>query len=251
VSRPDRNRRPHGASLFLATLLALGVHMPVAGADGPLILDLRRITPITGDAQAGAAKAELCATCHGKQGIAIVPMFPNLAGQRPDYLYWELVSYEHGARPQSGMTPLVELLSEEDMRNYAMYYAAMVPPPPAADADTAPADPELLRRGEQIYMHGDTALGIPPCQGCHGADARGHPRALQVDSAGYTPYAVYPALRGQHSDFLQMTLEEFRVGERGGSTVDRVMNGIGKQLDERSISALTAWLASLDQVSSR
>ncbi|HNR22363.1 MAG TPA: c-type cytochrome [Steroidobacteraceae bacterium] len=251
MSHPDRNRRRHGASLLIATLLALGAHMPVAGADGPLALDLRRIVPITGDAKAGEAKAELCATCHGKHGIGIVPMFPNLAGQRPDYLYWELMSYKHGARPQSGMTPLVELLSEEDMRNFSMYYATMVPPPRAADADATPADPELLRLGEQIYMHGDAALGIPPCQGCHGADARGHPRALQVDSAGYTPFAVFPALRGQHAEFLQATLEEFRIGERSGSTVDRVMNGVGKQLDDRSISALTAWLASLDQVSSR
>lgn len=249
MSRPDRSRRPRGAGLLLAALLAAlfapGSQAPAAGAEGPLILDLRRIVPITGDAQAGAAKAPLCATCHGQQGIAIVPVFPNLAGQRADYLYWELVSYEHGARPQSAMTPLVEQLTDEDMRNLAVYYAAMVPPAPAADADAAPADQELLRRGEELYLHGDAAQGIPPCQGCHGADARGHPRALQADSAGYTPYAVYPALRGQQPAFLQTTLEEFRAGERTGSTVDRVMNGIGRQLDDRSISALSAWLASL------
>lgn len=255
MSHPDRSCRPHRTSLLIAILFTLGVQAPVAGADGPIILDLRRIVPITGDAQAGAAKAQLCATCHGQQGIAIVPNFPNLAGQRADYMYWELLSYEHGARPQSAMTPLVELLSDDDMRNLAAYYAALVPPAPAADADAdadaAPADQELLRRGEQLYLHGDAAQGIPPCQGCHGADARGHPRALQVDSAGYTPYAVYPALRGQQSVFLQLTLEEFRAGERSGSTADRIMNGIGRQLDDRSISALSAWLASLAQVSSR
>lgn len=251
MSHPDCNRRPRGAGLLLlATLLALGAQAPAAGAEGPIILDLRRIVPITGDAQAGEAKAQLCATCHGQQGIAIVPNFPNLAGQRADYMYWELESYKHGARPQSAMTPLVELLSDDDMRNLAVYYAAMVPPAPAraadAEADAAPAaDPELLRRGEQLYLHGDAAQGIPPCQGCHGADARGHPRAMQVDSAGYTPYAVYPALRGQQSVFLQLTLEEFRAGERTGSTVDRIMNGIGHRLDDRSISALSAWLSSL------
>ena len=246
MSHPDRIRRPRSAGLLLAALLAIGAQAPAEGAEGPIILDLRRIVPITGDAQAGEAKAQLCATCHGAQGIAIVPNFPNLAGQRADYMYWELESYKHGARPQSAMTPLVELLSDDDMRNLAVYYATMVPPAPVQDADAAPpADPELLRRGEQLYLHGDAAQGIPPCQGCHGADARGHPRALQVDSAGYTPYAVYPALRGQQSMFLQLTLEEFRAGERTGSTVDRIMNGIGHRLDDGSISALSAWLSSL------
>lgn len=231
--------------LLLAAFLLLSAAVPAAGADTAGFLDLRRIVPITGDAQAGKEKAKLCTTCHGEQGIAIVPFFPNLAGQRVDYLYWELVSYRRGARPQSAMTPLTDTLSDKDARDLAAYYAALAPSAPAASAEAAPADQAQLQRGEELYLRGDVARGIPPCQGCHGPDARGHVRVRQADAAGYAPYAVYPALRGQQPAYLKATLEEFRAGESTDSTGDFVMTGIGRRLDDRSIDAVSAWLASL------
>ncbi len=67
-------------------------------APRPRYIDLRRITPILGDAEAGRAKSEVCAACHGPQGIAITPAFPNLAGQRADFLYWQLVQFKRAER---------------------------------------------------------------------------------------------------------------------------------------------------------
>ncbi|WP_336884824.1 c-type cytochrome, partial [Reinekea blandensis] len=34
------------------------------------------------DIEAGKAKAATCAACHGQNGISMVPMYPNLAGQK-------------------------------------------------------------------------------------------------------------------------------------------------------------------------
>lgn len=210
-------------------------------APGPRYIDLRRIMPILGDAQAGRAKSELCAACHGPQGIAITPAFPNLAGQRADFLYWQLVQFKRG-RTESPMTPLVAELGEQDLRDLAAYYASLTPS--RTDA-TVPTDTTQSQRGEQIFLSGDPAKGIPPCQACHGVDARGHPNAAHRDRGGYTPYAAYPALRGQQAMYLQAKLAEYRNGKLHDSTTDFVMSGVAQRLDDGSVQALSAWLSHL------
>ena len=205
--------------------------------------DLRRITPLRGDPAAGKAKSELCAACHGAAGISIAPNFPNLAGQRADYLYWELVEYQSGAMPESAMTPLAASLSDQDMRDLALYYASL-PAGRAPAQEEAPAqDAALLERGRQLFMEGEPGQGLPPCQGCHGADAGGHPLAAHVDRDGHAPWAAYPALRGQNAIYLQLRLNAFRTGQLHHSTNDFVMGGVGQRLDDDTISALSAWLA--------
>ena len=39
-----------------------------------------------------------CASCHGASGISATAGIPNLAGQRPAYLYLELKAYQSGGR---------------------------------------------------------------------------------------------------------------------------------------------------------
>ena len=210
----------------------------------PAFLDLRRAGPVTGDAAAGKGKAELCAACHGADGVAIAPNFPNLAGQRIAFLYWQLVEFKRGTLPNSAMTPLVADLTEQDMRDLAAYYAAMpAPPAPAAD-EAAPADPAQLALGEQLYRSGNPAKGIPPCAGCHGADAGGYPDALRPDRSGHTPFAAFPALRGQQGLYLQTKLAEYQTGAMNDSSTDRVMNGVAHRLDADSIQAVSTWLSS-------
>lgn len=214
-------------------------------APAPPFLDLRRITPVKGDLEAGRGKSELCSACHGANGVSVATVFPNLAGQRPDYLYWELVEYHSGARPESPMTPPAASLNEADMRDLAVFYASLPPGlTPSPEGESAPADQATIERGQQIYMEGDPAKGIPPCQGCHGADGGGHPLATTPDRNGYTPWAAYPSLRGQNGDYLQARLTSFRDAEPRNSSTDHVMSGVGARLDDDSIAALSAWLAS-------
>lgn len=212
----------------------------------PAYTDLRRITPIQGDAAAGKAKSTVCAACHGASGMSIAPTFANLAGQRADFMYWQLREYHHTALPTSPMTPIVAKLSEQDMRDLSTYYASL-PLSAAAPAAAAgrPTDSAVLQQGQSLYLTGDAAKGIPPCQGCHGRDATGHPQALQVDANGYTPYAVYPALRGQPFMYLKTQLGHYRNGTLQHSTADRVMSPVAHQLDDDSITAIAAWLSTL------
>src|SRR3546814_741049 len=125
-------------------------------------VDLRRARPITGNAAAGQAKSELCSTCHGPQGISIAPTFPNIAGQSADFFYWQMVEFKRN--PDSPRSPLVAGLSDQDMLDLAAYYSGLAPPPADPAAEPAPVDATLARRGEQLYMAGDPAKGIPPCQ---------------------------------------------------------------------------------------
>jgi cytochrome c553 len=80
------------------------------------------------DAAAGKAKAAVCATCHGLNGISAAPIYPNLKGQKESYLLSSLKAYKSGQR-QGGMSaimrPQVSSLSDTDMADLAAYYASL------------------------------------------------------------------------------------------------------------------------------
>ncbi|WP_434356495.1 c-type cytochrome [Parasalinivibrio latis] len=81
-----------------------------------------------GDAAAGKAKAAVCAACHGADGIALIPGYPNLKGQNEQYLVSALKAYKNGERtgPQAMiMKPQASMLSDQDMENVAAYFASM------------------------------------------------------------------------------------------------------------------------------
>ena len=47
-----------------------------------------------GDVAAGQAKAAVCAACHGADGIAVIPGYPNLKGQNEQYLVTSINAYK-------------------------------------------------------------------------------------------------------------------------------------------------------------
>jgi len=229
--------------LLLACLLMSTVVLDVAAqqpattasAVPASVLDLRRMQPVSGDAQAGAGKAAVCAACHGPQGVAIAPNFPNLAGQSATYLYVQLKEFHDGQRSDPVMSGQAAALSDADMRDLASYYAALAPKP-AGRADAA-------SRGAQLYLAGDPAKGIPPCQGCHGPDARG-PRP-HGSSAPQPPWATFPRLRGQSSLYVAKELGDFKSGLRGGSSNAKVMHGVATTLGDDDVQALSTYLSTL------
>jgi cytochrome c553 len=229
-----------GAIFRIAGLLFL-LGAPASRA-GPDFIDLRRIDPIRGDAAAGAEKAAVCFACHGEHGESAAPIFPRLAGQRPDYLYHRLVSFKR-AKPDdpyysvSPMTGLVAGLTDADMRNLALYFAAQTP-----DASTAPAPDATAaadaRHGQAIFEAGDPSRGVPPCQGCHGADAGGS--AVRTGQ-----YAAYPELRGQYAPYVTARLTNFRDGKPHDTSSSWIMQGVARTLDDAAIADIAAWLGSL------
>src|SRR3546814_4698754 len=81
-----------------------------------------------------------CAACHGPAGISIVPIYPDIAGQRADYMYWQLVKFKNG---DTVMAPIVAEFGDQDMRDLAVYYAGL----PAAGP---PADPSEDRKSTRL-----------------------------------------------------------------------------------------------------
>jgi cytochrome c553 len=81
-----------------------------------------------GDVAAGKAKAAVCAACHGANGIAQIPTYPNLAGQNAGYTVMALNAYKTKQRT-GGQAVIMQgqaaALSEEDMANLAAYYESL------------------------------------------------------------------------------------------------------------------------------
>ena len=77
-----------------------------------------------GDVAAGKAKSALCASCHGPTGISMSPIWPNLAGQKEQYLIKQITAFRDGTRQDPMMAPMVAALSDTDIENLAAYYAS-------------------------------------------------------------------------------------------------------------------------------
>ncbi|BAN68260.1 c-type cytochrome [endosymbiont of unidentified scaly snail isolate Monju] len=87
-----------------------------------------------GDPAAGKAKAQVCAGCHGAEGISVSPAFPNIGGQHADYLLHALKTYKSGERKNAIMQGQVGALTEQDMEDLAAWFASL----PGALKDGAP-----------------------------------------------------------------------------------------------------------------
>ena len=73
-----------------------------------------------------------CASCHGAGlNAPILPIYPKLAGQHADYLYYALKAYKlGGSNPQYGrnnaiMGSQVQAFSDADMQDIAAYLASL------------------------------------------------------------------------------------------------------------------------------
>ena len=93
-------------------IMALGLSLLTAAAQA-------------GDAVAGKAKAGTCFTCHGVDGMSNVPLYPNLAGQKEQYLIKALKAYQTGERADPTMKAMAAPLSDTDIENLAAYFAGL------------------------------------------------------------------------------------------------------------------------------
>ena len=90
-----------------------------------ICLSLFAVVSHAGDAEAGKAKSVTCAACHGGEGISPTGTWPNLAGQKEQYLVAQMTAFRDGTRENAQMAPMVANLTDEDIANLAAYYSAM------------------------------------------------------------------------------------------------------------------------------
>ena len=73
-----------------------------------------------------------CASCHGAGlNAPIMPVYPKLAGQYPDYLYYALKAYKVGngnakyGRNNAIMGSQVQAFSDADLQDISAYIASL------------------------------------------------------------------------------------------------------------------------------
>ena len=178
-----------------------------------------------GDAAAGKAKAAVCAACHGADGKAIQPAFPNLAGQHAAYIEKQLQDYKSGARVNALMVGQVAALSDQDMADLAAHFSSLA-------SIQSVASEENLALGESIYRGGITNAGIAACSACHGPTGVGNPQAN------------FPVLAGQNTQYIADQLRLFRSGERANDA-NEMMRGIAHRMTDKEIDAVANYITGL------
>ena len=222
--------------IFVAACLVLTLSAGHAASATPV--DLRGAPAVlAGDPQAGEDKAGTCQACHGPAGHSVVPTFPVLAGLPQSYLYFQLAEFKSGIRRNPVMSAQAQGLSEQDMLDLAAYFSAQDAKPLDASAED-----QLIARGRAVFAQGDSRQGIPPCQGCHGADGRG-PRPQTASTR--TPWHSFPSLAGQQSAYVLSQLKAFKSGERVSNSNARVMQGVVQGMDEATMQALAEYVKTL------
>ena len=82
-------------------------------------------SPASGDAAVGRTEAQMCATCHGANGLAVAPNTPHLAGQPEPYLAEQLKAYRSGKRAHEVMGVFAKPLTDADVADLAAWFASL------------------------------------------------------------------------------------------------------------------------------
>ena len=180
---------------------------------------------IAADSEAGKTKSALCAGCHGVDGNSPNGTWPILAGQHASYLVKQMKNFKSAERTDPIMQAMVAALSEEDMQDIAAYFASQKANPVAFDE-------KLVKAGESIYRGGITETSVAACMACHSPSADGNAPA------------VYPSLKGQHSEYLVSQLKKFRDGTRSNDA-GSMMRGISKRMSDGEIMAVAAYISAI------
>jgi cytochrome c553 len=185
----------HKTGRFLALLLLAGAAMAIPRADGVAAPakatdELRPLYAMGIDiAEGKEVAASTCVKCHGIDGISTTKGVPNLAGQRPSYLYRELKAYQAGERENPEMREKIKFLSDDAIVKVAAYYASLdSAQPPAGPAPTV-IDPVAAGKA-----------AAAPCAKCH-------------EENGISKTAGVPNLIGLSQKYLIETMKAYRGGE--------------------------------------
>jgi cytochrome c553 len=184
------------------TLLTLGAS--IAEAQTPAV---------AGDAKRGQVLAYTCNGCHAIPNYKnVYPTYsvPKLRGQRPEYLVAALKAYKSGERSHGTMHSQAASMNEQDMADIAVYLAGNEVLSKSANDVPATARPKATEI----------------CLACHG-----------TNGVGIT--ADYPTLSGQHRDYLQRALTDYKKGGRKNA----IMAGMSASLTAEDIEQLAAYYA--------
>jgi len=184
--------------------VALAAHVPPAAAQSAAYKQGEEMRPIYAkpeDIADGKEFAEAsCAGCHGPNGISTTTGIPDIAGQRPAYLFMTLKGYQQpGGRANPAMPTAVKFISDDALIKVAAYYASLDPAQPAPGPAPSYVDPVQAGRS-----------AVAPCAGCHG-------------ETGISKLAGVPSLIGQDAKYLIAAMKAYRGGQRKNDTMKSML----------------------------
>jgi cytochrome c553 len=164
-------------------------------------------------------KAQVCAACHGENGVPTeqsVPV-PVIWGQNLGYLFFQLRDFKSGTRKDQLMSQITETLERNDLMALAQYFSKKPwpkLPQPHPSADVA----ALAQRANASVV----------CTSCH--------------QDGFIGEGTQPRLAGQVRGYLEKTMTDFRSGARGNNPG---MTDLMKAITPADTAALAAWLGGM------
>lgn len=183
---------------------------------------------------APAVVAQVCANCHGADGVAIAPVFPNLAGQNYNYLLKSLEAFRDGTWDAATMKQMVTTIPTVGQNRILKQIAAWfsqreLHPASGAQASQPKPDQTLVEAGYTLYFQGKRDADVPACAACHLASGLGN-----------APMAV-PRLAGQNAPYLVSQLKAFAAGTRHTSP-GGVMATIAARLSDQQMQAVATYV---------
>ena len=199
--------------------------MPCSNALAPFVIAaLLALCPLPAGAQNNAAppppaiadKVQLCATCHGADGLPVVEKVPIIAGQQKLFLRHGLGEFRSGLRASDLMGPIAKNLSGDDMEALAAYFSALPWP-----AYREPADTASITRVQALDA-------VEKCSSCH--------------QKGFVGVSDTPRVANQKLDYLIKTLSDFHDKKR--PNMPR-MTALVRNWSADDIAAMAHYLAGL------
>jgi cytochrome c553 len=193
--------------------------LKIGGRASTVLLIALAFFPLAAGAQSIDEKAQICAACHGENGVPTqqASPVPVIWGQQLGYLFIELRDFKTGARKNDLMSPIAQGLEFSDLMPLAQYFSQKLWPnlgqPPAA---------------LDIAAQAQRANASIVCTSCH--------------QEGFKGDSTQPRLAGQGHDYLLKTMTDFRTGTRANNPS---MTDLMKAISEADVAALATYLAGL------
>jgi cytochrome c553 len=195
-------------------------------AQSAVVDELRPLYASSVDIRDGKELADsTCAKCHGADGVSATNGVPNLAGQRPSYLFRELKAYQRGDGTGGAEAHKMKLkfFSDEALANLAAYYASLDPASPTNAPGPNYVDPVAAGKA-----------AAEPCSKCHG-------------EIGVSHKAGAPSLIGLHPKYLLETMQSFRSGDRPIDDKNRDMKKALDALTDQDLQHIALYYALLSE----
>ncbi len=175
------------------------------------------VLPFAASAQSIAEKAQICAACHGDDGVPPRQSFPVpvIWGQQLGYLFFQLCDFKSGARKNEQMTPIVQGLERKDLMALAQYFSAK-------------PWPDLQPPRVHVAVQAQRANASVACASCHQEEFKGE--------------GMLPRLAGQNDAYLRKTMTDFRTGARGNNPG---MTDLMRTMSDNDIAALASLLGGM------